>query len=542
MQTKVFLILDITLALAALIFSLFAAIRPSKSKLLALALPIALVLIWFLLQSGYFFSVTVDDSYISLKYASNLYSGNGLTFNIDTDHPIEGYSNFLWILLLTPLFSLGGDILLWVKCLSLLLSVINLFLTYLLARKYCHGTIAILAPLFLVSFPQFAWWTVGGLETPLYICLLLAGSLLLSGIVSKKSRQNSPPSNIRQSGSYPEGIPRILFLALIFWALSLCRFEGIALFPTAIGLLLYNYVSEKSHNTRRLFSILLFSVAVAMLYLAYYFWRAEYYQSLLPNVFYAKVHFEPSSLVRRVLDKLELLYLVAPLVILSLLKREQKSIKPVYIMATFTIVLFFLSFLAYREWMVGFRYALPALPFLIILAVGGYSALITKNNSGSLPRAFVIALLLITVPQTSLLGLVQAKKDYIQSEQTHQDIAVWLNKNASPEETLALWDMGLIPYCTNLKHYYDIHREGLLESHSNQFGYSAEYFLEQRPDYILLVSKDRSPNRDSLGVNDVGRLFSQQEKFWSNYSPVYSLEYAEDRFFVLFKLTPEDLQ
>lgn len=538
METKTFFILDIVLALSALIFTFYSVVHPKKIKLLTVALAIAIILVWFLVQAFYFFSTTVDDSFISLKYAKNFYSGNGLTFNIDTNCPVEGYSNFLWILLIAPFFSLGGDILLWVKCISLSLSIISLFLTYLLARKYCASAVALLAPLFLVAFPQFALWTVGGLETPLYIFLILLGSLLLSEVISRESPVNRPSPLIKMNRLFLIGLLRFLSLALVFLAIALCRFEGIILFFTAAILLLYKYFSERPGHPYRLSSILLFSFVVIILYAIYYFWRTEYYHSLLPNMFYAKVHFEASSLVHRVTDKLELLYLISPFVVLSLLKWRQSSVKRAYHIVTLTIVLFALSFLAYREWMVGFRYALPTLPFLIVLAVSGFSKLITTNNSRHLQRAFIIALLLVTIPQASLFGLIQAKKVYVKAEQTHQEIADWLNHYTSPEETLALWDMGLIPYYTDLKHYYDIHLEGLLESHTNQFGYSAEYFLNQKPNYILLVSVDKNPNRDSLAVNEVCKLFSMQDEFWNNYSPVYSVEYTENRFFVLFKLIP----
>jgi hypothetical protein len=538
METKTFLILDIVLGLTALIFTFYCAVRPKKSALLAVTLPLAIILVWFLIQAFYFFSITVDDSFISLKYAKNFYSGYGLTFNIDTNYPVEGYSNFLWILLITPFFSLGGDILLWVKCISLFLSIISLLLTYLLARKYCGSAIAMLAPLFLVSFPQFALWTVGGLETPLYIFLILLGFLLLSEVISRESPVNRPSPIIKKNPLFLNGFLRFLSLVIVFLAIALCRFEGIILLFTAAVLLLYNYFSQKPSHPYRLSSVLLFSFIVLLSYAIYYFWRTEFYHSLLPNMFYAKVHFEISSLIHRVTDKLELLYLISPFVVLSLLKRGQSPVKRAYHITILTIVLFALSFLAYCEWMVGFRYALPALPFLIILAVRGLSNLITTDNSRYLQRAFIIALLLVTIPQTSLFGLIQTKKVYIKAEQTHQDIVDWLNHHASSEETLALWDMGLIPYYTTLKHYYDIHLEGLLESHTNQFGYSAEYFLNQKPDYILLMSMDKNPSQDSLAVNEVCRLFSMQDKFWNNYSPVYSVEYTENRFFVLFKLTP----
>src|SRR5690348_12188698 len=43
-----------------------------------------------------------DDSYISFRYARNFAHGYGLVFNPGYEH-VEGYSNFLWVVLLAAL-------------------------------------------------------------------------------------------------------------------------------------------------------------------------------------------------------------------------------------------------------------------------------------------------------------------------------------------------------------------------------------------------------------------------------------------------------
>ncbi|MGB5138377.1 MAG: hypothetical protein WBP29_07570, partial [Candidatus Zixiibacteriota bacterium] len=44
------------------------------------------------------FELTQDDAYISFRYAENLINGDGLVFNIG--ERVEGYTNFLWVILL----------------------------------------------------------------------------------------------------------------------------------------------------------------------------------------------------------------------------------------------------------------------------------------------------------------------------------------------------------------------------------------------------------------------------------------------------------
>ena len=43
-----------------------------------------------------------DDAFISFRYAKNLIEGNGLVFNVG--ERVEGYTNFLWTILLSLSF------------------------------------------------------------------------------------------------------------------------------------------------------------------------------------------------------------------------------------------------------------------------------------------------------------------------------------------------------------------------------------------------------------------------------------------------------
>ena len=52
-------------------------------------------------------SWTCDDAFISFRYVDNLVAGHGLVFN--AGERVEGYTNFLWVILLAGLQSLGMD-------------------------------------------------------------------------------------------------------------------------------------------------------------------------------------------------------------------------------------------------------------------------------------------------------------------------------------------------------------------------------------------------------------------------------------------------
>ena len=52
------------------------------------------------------FDFVTDDAFISFVYAKNLARHGQLVFNLG-EHPVEGYTNFLWTLLLAGLLKLG---------------------------------------------------------------------------------------------------------------------------------------------------------------------------------------------------------------------------------------------------------------------------------------------------------------------------------------------------------------------------------------------------------------------------------------------------
>ena len=74
-----------------------------------------------------------DDAYISFRYAKNLADGHGLRFNLGDHLPVEGYSNFLWVLLAAAFERLDMAPATYVPGVSLLCGVGFLFTLYRVA-------------------------------------------------------------------------------------------------------------------------------------------------------------------------------------------------------------------------------------------------------------------------------------------------------------------------------------------------------------------------------------------------------------------------
>ena len=79
------------------------------------------------------FDFLIDDAFISFRYARNLVEGQGLVYN--PGERIEGYSNFLWVLVEAALLAGGLPILMGTKVLGLCSGVAAVLLTYALGRR-----------------------------------------------------------------------------------------------------------------------------------------------------------------------------------------------------------------------------------------------------------------------------------------------------------------------------------------------------------------------------------------------------------------------
>lgn len=144
--------------------------NPPPLRTVALCFIFLLYLLHVLLFGGWI----VDDAGISFVYARNLAAGHGLVSQPGLE-PVEGYSNFLWVLLLAPFFS-GGLFhpLLTPKLLSVaLVGVAFLVFHRSLSKLDDSGWAISGVALGLTALnSSFVLWTVSGLENPLYVVLI----------------------------------------------------------------------------------------------------------------------------------------------------------------------------------------------------------------------------------------------------------------------------------------------------------------------------------------------------------------------------------
>jgi len=121
----------------------------------------------------YHFRWLCDDAFISFRYARNWADGLGLRFNVGSDPPVEGYSNFLWTAFCALIELLGLDVTFWPSLVSFVCGSLLLYLFFRVLRWRCELDLvpACLATLALGCFPPFFIWSTSGLETMPYALL-----------------------------------------------------------------------------------------------------------------------------------------------------------------------------------------------------------------------------------------------------------------------------------------------------------------------------------------------------------------------------------
>src|SRR5438477_12672763 len=83
--------------------------------------------IYCLFLSWSFWFQNVDDAYISFRYGKNLMNGYGLVYN--KGEYVEGYTNFLWTIIMAPFTKVKFvDISFFALSFGLIISLFNIYL------------------------------------------------------------------------------------------------------------------------------------------------------------------------------------------------------------------------------------------------------------------------------------------------------------------------------------------------------------------------------------------------------------------------------
>lgn len=373
------------LPLAAPLLVLLRARRPGGLKpwlgrvLLAAVIAAGMLWAWQLKWVG-------DDAFISFRYARNLIEGHGLVFN--PGERVEGYTNFLWTLLVAGSLALGShpaqfSVVLGFLCFAGTLLALQRLTERIGTRGDSQRPTALpsLAVVLAASGYLLASYASSGLET------MFAAMLVLLSL-EQAERRRPLAAGLLGVGATLAHPDQGIFYAALGGALLLQR--------------------------ERVSPLARYALPFFLLFVPYFLWRWHYYGDLYPNTFYAKsgdrAYYRQGGVYLLASALAMGLPWMLPLALIGARCRARTRVVKTCLLAIPAFILY-----AARiggDFMLGRLLVTPAL-LLCLLAGLGFEELLSK-------RAWRRAVLLGTVAALSMLPIrlikPQAKTWYIADE------------------------------------------------------------------------------------------------------------------------------
>ncbi len=476
----------------------------------------------FLLLSGLFVYLTIavshvqDDAFITFRYVRNFIGGNGLVFN--AGERVEGYTNFLWTMLLTIPAYLKINIIDASQYLSVLFGILILFVTWqitqLTGRKLLaapgrtkaqaryFSLLSFLPVLMLTLTGAFSYWAVSGMETTMFGFFNLAAVFFYLNNNEKWNNNYLVAGFLALSAlTRPEGY----LLCALF-----CLYSTIHLVKNSRGAE-PGYLTNTVLSRNSIITVSIFLLP-AVLHTSF---RLYYYGHLLPNTFYAKANFSAAALKEgfaylEVFLKDYLLYGVV--LMLPLLSLAGKKLR-------YELGFLYLLITGYSLYVISIggdvlplhRFWLPVLPLLYMLWTLGilYLALYLQDRNSKMQIPLTVLTVLFTLAFS--FGNFRGNERKI-SRMTDKEIGLVdqfkqkadiLNKLAAAKNkrlTLAASTIGALSYYTDatiidmlgLTDETIARHPQTIDEISNdpevswkEKRYNAEYVVSRKPDYIL---------------------------------------------------------
>jgi len=435
----------------------------------------------FALWTARLWSYTVDDAYITFRYAENLVRGWGLTFN-HAPPRAEGYTSVLWTLLMAIPHALRLDVVLFSKLggLALMLGAAVVIARGILARPGAGSPAsrriaAAFAVALFLGFASAAVHAVSGMETALAAFLYATTAAFYLDAQDGRPSWRLPLSCLLLGLTRPEAnLFSVLLLALLIPGLPTARRRGFA----AACLAAY--------------------VVPGILYFS---WRYRYYGMLLPLPFYAKSATFDLSGLAPTLSFLKNLVVGFAFPIAALARSPAR--RRTWILLPLACML---AYFTTTDHIMGYghRYFFPLVPVFAILAGLGLSTRIESGIGRTGRLGFVTCLVL-----ASTLGFLKTRevqRDYLAYARGMRTAHEVLGHGLAVPEwsvppVIALGDAGAIPYYSELPTIDSFGLNDPVLARSAP-GVRANEVLSRAPDVVVLISRHEQRFESPLPYED----------------------------------------
>ncbi len=432
----------------------------SRLRWLELAL-VVVALIWIVLRYWRLVELawpfTADDAYITLRYSRHLAEGAGLLWNVG-EPPVEGYSNFTYVVLGAAALKGGFDPVMTLKMVGALMGVVAMLASFGLARFFVRPLPALLAPMLLSAHPGVVWWAVSGLETPSYMALAaLAAYACFRGLGYRHADPQLAAAWTTSVGRYRRNWLSVAGLVAAVAAMT--RPEGAVIFiclSAAFGFdaLRRRRAGETDLRRRFVRAGLALLLPFALLFGGYFLLRWAYYGRFWPNTVYCKGSYDGSSAFlqhRNLWSEAPFVLALMPLVPVRRLDARWAvlwGIPVVYgvlLIGVDPIVTYF------------DRHFLCAYLFGCVVASVSIGHLVTylfEGRGPSLRGLLVVGVALLVQGRLSrsVAAPIRVRLAYYPDRMANrEDLATWLDLRMEPQETFVIGDAGIVPYLTRAK-------------------------------------------------------------------------------------------
>jgi hypothetical protein len=424
-----------------------------------------------------------DDSYITLRFASNFLRYKAITYDGSTY--LTGATSPLHIILVA-LFSLF----LRPETASLVVGIVFFTLSSLFAYLWTQciyggeRKVAFLAGVMISTSGFLVYDSLNGLETTMFICFSLLTFYLFYAC---EHRVYYVFPLLLSVLTRPEG----WFIASVLWVWQIVQ---------------YSIERDKKVLRHLIVSLTLFIVLIS----PYLLLCLSYTGSFLPSsafskmIFFAEATF-PLLVKGKIVKNCFLSFFKglypAPLLIFPLMLGARRIITIPYLGMYGGI--FYLSYFLFFPGALGhywFRYQHIFIPLLMIAIAAGAVQLVEKCKSRMLQISVAIVIISALIYNQSI-SFLKTKNSYNFSVRVNKVILVnitdWLKKNTSQDACIAVHDIGAVGYFSERniidlvglvnpevrQYYWDTHSKRILGFKERRV---IDYLREKKPDYVIM--------------------------------------------------------
>jgi len=477
---------------------------------------------WLVFAAFSVWHFTFDDSYIGFRFAWNFARGIGIVYN--AGQRVEGYTSFLWVVLLAGASRVGLDVVFASKVLGVLFSLLTFLANYFLCRLLSSSKAPVYGAGLLLTATNtfFIVGCVAGLETPLFTALL---SWCLFGCL-KAFRE----TNQAMQSSWSVGT------AVLFSLLVMARPDGILIYAV-----IWLYAAKGLRKQPR--ALAFFTLPFLLVYAPYFLWRRHYYGLLFPNTFYVKRGGTPALFAKGAADTGKFLGLETGGWFLSGLVGLAVALFPAA--DTTVLALAIASRIIFELWSGGvspgeYHFLVSALPIYWILAervlAGRFAVLRGRGRT----LATGVCVFLLAMQVASFFSYRKHHMGPVETgmERAHVALGKWLAANSPPAATVAVGDIGAIGWWSRRK-ILDL--DGLTDTYISHLPgvyparHDSRYVLRQAPEEVILRASRCRPEAQDIPFGMDKAIHADPQfsrdyrwsgcwEFWQNYDLiVYNL-------------------